>query len=203
VSRRIGLFGGTFDPPHIGHLNIAAHAAHELGLERVLFVVAHDPWQKSESRHVTAAEDRLAMTALAVEPYPRLETFDIEMRRGGPSFTIDTVEELRAAGNVEPVVIVGRDAAEGLDTWHRSDDLREACTVAVADRPAAARSNSGRSARPLPDGWRIEPFHAPLIDVSSSEIRRRVREGVPIDVLVPSSVVNYIEGHGFYSSTVW
>jgi nicotinate-nucleotide adenylyltransferase len=197
VAIRVGIFGGTFDPPHIGHLSVAVHARHALELDEVLLVVAHDPWQKRDIRQITAAEHRLEMTSLAVEGLDGLAASSVEMRRGGASYTIDTVEQLvaeaaQAGREIEPVVIVGRDAALGLDSWFRADELRDMCVIAMADRPGADDL--------LPPGWRIEPFESPLIDVSSSDLRRRIAVSAPIEVLVPSRLIDYIRSHGFYSA---
>src|SRR5215207_3168759 len=109
---RIGVVGGTFDPPHIGHLSVVVEVRHALDLDRVAVVVANDPWQKRGSRAVTAASDRLAMVQAAVEGLDGIEADDREIRRGGPSYTVDTVEELQAEEpGAEVFVVVGSDAA--------------------------------------------------------------------------------------------
>ena len=135
MGQRIGLFGGTFDPPHTGHLAGAVAARSALGLDRVIFVVANEPWQKSNQRSVTKAHHRLAMVRLLVEGVDGIEVSDLEISRGGPSYTIDTVKELRD-GDHEVILVVGADAAAGLDSWDRSDELRELVEVAVVDRRA-------------------------------------------------------------------
>ena len=195
VTVRLGLFGGTFDPPHIGHLNAAVQARHELGLETVEFMVANDPWQKRDGRILTPAHHRMEMARMATEDVTGVEASDLEVRRGGPSYTIDTVQSLAADGDVEVVVIVGFDVARGLDTWHRASELRSQATIAVADR--------GGSTGELPRGWRIERFSNSPMEVSSTALRKKVRDGAPIEVLVPKSVIDYIDHQGFYSGTTW
>jgi nicotinate-nucleotide adenylyltransferase len=194
VVRRVGIFGGTFDPPHIGHLAVAVHARDHLDLDEVMLVVANDPWQKSGDRHITAAAHRLAMVTRAVEGLDRLVASDIEIGRGGPSFSIDTVEALRRAApdRIEVVLVLGADAAVGLDTWHRADDLCDQVSVAVISR---ATTSGG-----APDRWRSSMVPMPLLEVSSTDLRSRARRGRSLDVLVPPEVVTYIEGHGIYSS---
>lgn len=193
VVRRVGIFGGTFDPPHIGHLSVAVHARDHLELDEVLLVVSNDPWQKSDRRDMASAGHRLAMVELAIDGLDRLVASDVEIGRGGPSFTIDTVEALRSASveATELILVVGADAAAGLDTWHRADELRSEVSVAVIRRPGDQRG--------APAGWRESVVPMPLLDVSSTELRGRARLGLSLDVLVPAAVVNYIRRHGIYS----
>ncbi|HPU38861.1 MAG TPA: nicotinate-nucleotide adenylyltransferase [Microthrixaceae bacterium] len=190
-ARRIGLFGGTFDPPHIGHLVPAIRAAEQLSLDVVLMVVANVPWQKAGARPISAAADRLAMVQAAVSGVERLEASDVEIRRGGQTFTIDTIAELRSsAPDDEIVVILGADAAAGLDTWQRPDDLRRECEIAVVDRPGAFAE--------VPDGFRVLRVEAPLLDVSSTDIRRRVAAGRSVRFLVPDGAVAILERRRLY-----
>jgi nicotinate-nucleotide adenylyltransferase len=190
VLRRVGILGGTFDPPHIGHLAAAVHVRDELALDEVLLVVANDPWQKSGVRPITGAAHRLAMVDEAVQGLDRLAVSDIEIARGGPSYSVDTVEALLDDG-VEPVLVVGADAAAGLDSWHRAERLRSIVEVAVLTRPGDHRTP--------PAGWRVRPVTMPTLDVASSELRTRVARGRSLDVLVPPAVVAYILRHGLYS----
>ena len=130
-GERLGLLGGTFDPPHIGHLVAAINVRHALGLGRVLLVVANVPWQKVGSRSVSPAEDRLAMVEAAVAGIDGLEASDLEIRRGGPSYTIDTLVDLAEADPAgERFLILGADAAAGLDTWERGELLPDLATLA-------------------------------------------------------------------------
>jgi nicotinate-nucleotide adenylyltransferase len=189
---RVGIFGGTFDPIHRAHLSVAESVRTALGLDRVLLVVANQPWQKEEGP-VAPAEDRYAMVAAAVREWPGLEPSRIEIDRGGPSYTIDTVRELRARDpEVELVLIVGSDVAAELDTWKDSVALRELVTVAVVGRPGA------RS--PVPDGWNVVEVPVAPFDVSSTELRRRLGAGQPVQDLVPDAVIRCIERRGLYAT---
>lgn len=189
MARRVGIFGGTFDPPHIGHLAAGVHARDQLRLDEVLFVVANDPWQKSGDRAITPAEDRLAMTQAAVGRLEGMAVSAVEIGRGGPSYSIDTVHEL-GAPDLDLVLIVGADAAGGLGTWHRAAELADAVDVGIIRRPGS------RPAAPAP--FRATMVDMPLLEVSSSELRRRVRAGGSIDVLTPPAVVDYIRERGLY-----
>ncbi len=191
VARRLGILGGTFDPPHIGHLVGAVAARDALDLDEVMLVVANDPWQKSGDRVVTEARHRLAMVELAADGLDRISASAVEIERGGPSFSIDTVEALLAEGGVEPVLVVGSDAASGLDTWHRADELKELVEVAVLTRP-------GDHPHP-PPGWRVVAVPMPAVGTSSSDLRERALAGGSLEVLVPGPVVAYIRRHGLYS----
>jgi len=192
-SRKIGLVGGTFDPPHVGHLALAACARHQLDLDEVRLIVANDPWQKSSDRKVTGAADRLAMVELAVAADDDLVVSDIEIDRGGPSYTVDTITDLVALDpKAEFSLVLGTDVAAQLDTWHRHDELRQMVTVALAERPGALRS------RPLVV-WIWSMIDMPRVRLSSSELRDRLRRGANVDFLVPASVIEYATEHGLYS----
>jgi nicotinate-nucleotide adenylyltransferase len=196
---RIGLLGGTFDPPHIGHLVAAVSVGEALALDEVWLVPNGDPWQKRD-RPVSGAGLRLSMTAAAVDGVPGLAVSDVEVRRPGPSFTVDTVAELRAEDpERDLVVIMGRDSALGLPTWERHEELLASVAIAVVDR---ALPVPGAPVPALPDlpGARIEVVPMRRIDVSSTELRRRVAEGRPIIPLVPAAVADLIARHGLYRS---
>ncbi len=194
---RLGVLGGTFDPPHCGHVVAASACREALALDRVLFVVANDPWQKSPRRQVSAAEDRLAMVEAAVARLEGAEVSRIELERGGPSYTVDTVEALaasaRSRGEPEPeqFLIVGADVADTLPTWHRAAVLAGLVTLVVVGRPGGA----GPSA---PPGWRLELVPGDLA-VSSSQVRERVAAGLDIADLVPEAVERYIAAHNLYA----
>lgn len=195
--RRVGLLGGTFDPPHIGHLVAAVSTRHALALDEVRLVPNGDPWQKRDVRPITPAEVRLAMVRAAAEGLAGVTVSDVEVSREGPSYTFDTIEALRAAEpDVEPVVVLGRDAAGMIDTWFRYRDVLSAAEVAVV-----SRGDGDEVAPPasLTDA-RVHQVAMPRIDVSSSDLRRRVGAGEPIDVLVPAAVVELIEHHCLYRS---
>src|SRR6187549_948335 len=154
-AERIGVFGGTFDPPHVGHLVAAVNVRHSLSLDRVLLMVANDPWQKSGSRCISDAADRLAMVEAAVAGVDGLEAGAAEIERGGTSYTADTLATLSSDGSRELFLIVGSDAAAGLATWERGDEVRRLSTVVVVTRPG-----DGYAAT-VPDGWECLHVEAP------------------------------------------
>lgn len=190
-ATRIGLFGGTFDPPHIGHL-VAAHQVREQrGFDEVWLVVANHPWQKDGSRVISPAEQRLAWTRSTVEGVEGLVASDIELEMGGSSYTIDTVVELRRRRpEAEFSIVVGADAAAGLDTWHRADELARLVSVIVVNRP-------GDHAAP-PSGWTTEFVPIPALDISSSELRSMVAEGRSVRFLVNDEVIASLDASGAY-----
>src|SRR5688572_955042 len=133
---RIGVFGGTFDPIHVGHLVTAVNVRHELSLDEVLLVVANDPWQKTGHQLVTPAQDRLAMVTAAIENVKGISASDVEIRRGGASYTADTLRDLqRERPDAELFLILGSDAAAGLPTWEHVDEVRALSTLVVVTRP--------------------------------------------------------------------
>lgn len=191
-DRQVGVFGGTFDPPHVGHLAIALEVRHTLALDEVWFVVAGDPWQKSEERSITPASIRLAMVEAAVAGAPGVQVSTIEIDRDGPSYTADTLTDLAAAHPNDTFhLIIGSDAAAGLDTWHRPDVVAALARVVVVDR-------GGRQGGRPPKGWRFTLTDVPVLEVSSSDLRRRVAEGAPIRGLVAAGVADLIDSHGLY-----
>lgn len=192
ASERLGVFGGTFDPPHIGHLVSAVNVRHDLGLDRVLLVVNNTPWQKVGTRAISDAESRLAMVAAAVEDVPGLEPSRIEIDAGGPSYTADTLQTLlQEDPERELFVILGDDAAAGIQTWERHDEVRDLATIVVVERPGAPPS-------PAPPGWRWIEVEVPHLEVSSTDLRARVADGRPLDYLVTHEVVACIEALGLY-----
>jgi nicotinate-nucleotide adenylyltransferase len=194
VERRggVGVFGGTFDPPHVGHVAVAANVRWALGLDQVLLVVANEPWQKAH-RPVSSAADRLAMVEAAVDGVPGVAASALEIERGGPSYTVDTLDELARHHPGAPLhVVVGADAAALLDTWERAADVRDRAGVVVVGRPGAADV--------LPPGWEATRVEVPLLDVSSTDLRARVADGRPLDGLVPPRVVVMIRERGLYAA---
>ena len=188
---RIGVFGGTFDPPHHGHIAIALEVRYALDLDQVWFVVAGDPWQKTAEREITPAETRLALTHAAVDDIEGLDVSAIEIERRGPSYTADTLEILRDLTHASWYLIVGSDAAAGLDTWHRPDDVARLATTVVVDR-------GGREGGRPPAGWPHEVIDVPSLEISTSDLRHRIATGRPIRGLVPPGVADRIEMQGLY-----
>src|SRR5688572_19578458 len=189
---RVGVLGGTFDPIHVGHLVAAVNARHELHLDVVLLVVANVPWQKAGLRAVTAAADRLAMVEAAVGGVQGIEASDIEVRRGGPSYTADTLDELtRRDPDAELFVIVGSDVADDLHTWERVDEIRARAQLVVVTRPGATP--------PELRGWRAQVLVIPALEISSTDLRRRAAEGRPLDYLIPAGAVRCIRDRGLYA----
>lgn len=187
---RVGILGGTFDPPHIGHLWLAAEARRILDLATVLLMVAGDPWQKRD-RRVSPASVRFEMVRCAVSEIEGLEASDLEMRSDGATYTVETLERLRVLEPLcEPVLILGTDSAANIGSWHRFDDLDDLCELVVADRPGADPARSV----PLP----FRSIEIGALPVSSTMVRNRVREGAPVDVLCPPCVVSSIQGLGLY-----
>jgi nicotinate-nucleotide adenylyltransferase len=189
---RIGVFGGTFDPPHIGHLSVAVEVWHALSLDRMLLVVANDPWQKRGSRALTPAADRLEMVRLAVGDLEGVAVDDREIRRGGPSYTVDTVRELLdEQPGAEVFVVVGGDAAAGVTTWEQADELARLAVMVRVRRP-------GFDAPQPATGFRWAEVEVPALEVSSSDLRARLADGRPIDVLVPAPVATWIADQRIY-----
>ncbi len=190
-AERIGVYGGTFDPVHVGHVVVATECRHALGLDRVLLVVAGDPWQK-RGKVVADAATRLLLAQAAVEGVAGVEASDLEIVRGTASVTADTLESL-AGPQRELFLILGADAVANMPTWRRLDDTRDLATVVVVERAG------DQHASPPGPGWAVERVAIPRLDVSSSEIRERLGAGRPIDGLVPSEVVREIAAHGLYT----
>jgi nicotinate-nucleotide adenylyltransferase len=189
-TERLGVLGGTFDPVHVGHVVAAVNARSALDLDRVLVVVAGDPWQKRD-RVVASASDRLVLVEAAFDSVDGIEASSIEVDRDGPSVTADTLEALQAPGR-ELFLILGADAVSNMSTWKRLDDTRSLATVVVIER-------DGEHAEPPGDGWRVEHLPIPRLDVSSTGIRDRLADGRPIDGLVPPVVVQAIRERGLYT----
>jgi nicotinate-nucleotide adenylyltransferase len=191
APERIGVFGGTFDPVHVGHVVVAAETRAQLGLDRVLLVVAGDPWQK-RGRVVAHAADRLALAATAVAGIEGVETSAIEIERGEASVTADTLEALSAPDR-ELYLVLGADAVANMPTWRRLDETRHLATVVVVERAGDAHSE------PPGAGWRVERVSIPRLDISSTDLRDRLGEGRPVDGLVPPEVVREIRRRGLYT----
>ena len=190
----IGIFGGTFDPIHTAHLELAELVRVTLDLDRMLLVVANQPWQKEGERVVTPAEDRFALVEAAARGWPGLSPSRIEIDRGGPSYTVDTVHQLLAdEPGARITLVVGSDVVAGLRTWHHEAELRNLVTLAVVGRPGADLVEP-------PPGWRALTVPAAPFDVSSTELRRRLEGGVPVEGLLPEAVIRCIRERGLYAT---
>jgi nicotinate-nucleotide adenylyltransferase len=181
---RVGVFGGTFDPVHVGHLAIANAALDELGLDRVYFVPARRSPLKQDGP-VASAEARLAMLTSATASEPRFEVSGVELDRTGPSFTVDTLEALR--GKADLFLILGSDAYADFERWHDPGRIRALATIVLAARPGAPNAPSG-----------VRMLDSPLMDISSRELRARAARGRSLRYLVPEAVLRYIEEHRLY-----
>jgi nicotinate-nucleotide adenylyltransferase len=196
---RLGILGGTFNPPHIGHLICAQEAHRELRLDRVLMIPARIPPHKPVE-HEPGAEHRLELCRRAAAGDDRFEVSTLELSREGPSYTVDTLHELTANDpQAELFLIVGGDIAAGLPRWREPERVLELATVAVAKRRGTARSSVDTALESLPGGERAQFFSMPRIGVSSTLVRRRVRSGQPIRYLVPDAVAGYIAEHRLYA----
>ena len=182
---------------HVGHLVAAVNVRHELGLDRVLLVVANQPWQKLGTRPMSDALDRLALVEAAVKGYPGLEASSIEIDRGGVSYTADTVAELSSS---EPeaslFLIIGADVAAALGTWRRLEEVRRAVTLVVVNRPGN-RLRHGGPGGPLA-GFKVESVEIPALEISSTDLRDRAATGRPLDFLVPEEAIRVIRERNLY-----
>ena len=195
---RLGILGGTFNPPHLGHLVCAQEAYRELRLDRVMLIPARIPPHKPVE-HEPGPRHRIEMCRQAVTGDDRLEVSDLELSRDGPSYTVDTLKELYDhSSDNELFLIVGGDIAVGLPEWRQPERVLELATLAIAKRRGTSRASVVASLDQLHGGKRAEFFQMPRIGVSSTMIRRRVRAGQPIRYLVPDRVARYIERHDLY-----
>ncbi|MFW6174329.1 MAG: nicotinate-nucleotide adenylyltransferase [Chloroflexota bacterium] len=195
--RKIGILGGTFDPPHNAHLAIARAAREHLGLDLVLFVPAATPWIKAGEREITPEEHRVEMTRLAVSDCPGFELSLVDVRRGGNSYSVDTITDLRCeyGPSAELFLLLGFDAVQEMDRWHRADELPAMCAIVAIGRPGARRPSELPEGHP---GREAVLMEGPMLNVSATEVRRRVAEGQPVDSLLPAAVEAYIRDNGLY-----
>jgi nicotinate-nucleotide adenylyltransferase len=185
----VGLFGGSFDPVHHGHLIVGQVAAETLGLDRLRFVPAREqPFKRG--RHGAPPEDRVAMLELAIEGHAGFELERAELERDGPSYTVDTLRTLRARDpGTELVLLLGADAAAELEQWYQAGELPGLARIVVFARPGSR----------IPESSLIQQtIRVPAIDISATDIRRRVREGRSIRYLVPDAVAEYVSRHRLY-----
>jgi nicotinate-nucleotide adenylyltransferase len=198
----VGILGGTFNPPHIGHLVMAQEAREQLGLDRVVLMPVAVPPHK-EADGDPGAEVRLALARLAAAGEEGVEVSTAEIDRGGASFTVDTLGELHERyPEQELTFIVGADMAHSLPAWREPERILELARLAVAEREGIAREDIAERLAPLHDGSRVTFFDMPRIDVSSSDIRRRVAEGRSVRHLVPDAVAQAIADRDLYRTTV-
>ncbi len=202
MSNLIGIFGGTFDPPHLGHLILTAEACQQLGLARLLWVLTPIPPHKL-NQPITPIEHRLAMLQLAIAGNPDFELSRVEMERPGPHYALDTVNLLAGQNpGVGMVYLVGSDSLCDLPTWHRPADLVSACSyIGVMRRPGQDVSITALEAILPGITPKILFVDAPLVGISSHEIRQRVAEGRPFRYFLPPSVYKYILEHNLYRVT--
>ncbi len=189
---RVGILGGTFNPPHIAHLIIAETIRVARSLDQIRWIPAGSPPHKSTD---TTAEHRLAMTRLAIAGNPGFVVSDLEIARGGASYTIDTVEALQETEpDVDFSLLIGSDSLADLLTWRRPDDIVARVPLIVYPRPGAEPNPEAATRY----AGRISYAEAPLIDLSSQSIRHRVRQGLSVRYLVPDAVNAYIAEHDLY-----
>jgi nicotinate-nucleotide adenylyltransferase len=181
---RVGVFGGTFDPVHVGHLAIANDALDELALDRVYFVPARRSPLKEEGP-IASAEDRLAMLTAAIADEPRFRISRVELDREGPSFTVDTLEGLRGEG--ELFLILGSDAYADFQRWREPARIKGLATIVLAARPGAPNAPHG-----------VRMLDSPLMDISSRELRARAARSRSLRYLVPKEALRYLEEHRLY-----
>jgi nicotinate-nucleotide adenylyltransferase len=193
MARRVGLLGGTFDPPHLGHLVVAECARVELGLDEVRLLVAGEPWMKGTAP--TPADQRLALVQAAVASDPHLAVDDRELHRTGPTYTADTLAELHAE---EPdtawYFVLGEDAAAGLPRWHRIEEAFRLATFVVVTRPG----HDGPPTAALPG--ELVHLEVPQLEVSSTQLRERYGAGLATRYLVPEAVDLWIRERGLYGA---
>jgi nicotinate-nucleotide adenylyltransferase len=197
---RVGILGGAFNPPHIGHLVCAQEALVQLGLARVVLIpVGQAPHRELEDD--PGPERRLEMVELAIADDPRFVASRTEIDRDGPAYTADTLREFRAADpDDELFLILGGDQAAALPQWHQPEQVMELAQVAVAERTNWSRNAIGIKVGRLPGAERIRYLDMPIMQVSSTSIRRRIAAGEPIRYLVPDRVANHIDANDLYSA---
>jgi len=190
---KVGLFGGSFNPPHLAHLIVAELVREQFGLDQVLWIPALIPPHKRESR-LASAEHRLEMTRLAVASNPAFAVSDLELRRSGVSYTVDTVRTLQTANpSVSYFLIIGGDSFRGFSSWYRPQEILERVPLIVYERGGRARAEMDTSLK-----GRVCFADAPRIDISSTAIRERCAQGRSIRYLVPEPVREYIIMRGLY-----
>jgi nicotinate-nucleotide adenylyltransferase len=198
AKERLGILGGMFNPPHIGHLALARTAASDLGLGQVLLTPVLIPPHKP-AKWDPGAEHRMRMCQLAIGNDPHLSVCKLELERQGPSYTVDTLRSINASDpEAELILIVGADMASTLASWREPREILRLASIAVAEREDTSRRDVLDALAPLDGEARIEFVEMPRLDISSSLVRRRLTAGEPIDELVGSEVAAYIAEHELY-----
>ena len=199
MATRIGLFGGTFDPPHLGHLILASEAQSQLELNRLLWVLTPEPPHKQE-QFITSIEHRLAMVELAIRDNPSFELSRIELDRPGPHYTLDTLKLLgEQFPEAELVPILGGDSLHDLPTWHQPKELIYACHwIGVMHRPGEATDLVALETELPGISSKVHYVDAPLLEIESREIRSRIARGQSVRYYLPASVYEYINQHHLY-----
>ncbi len=195
--QRLGLLGGTFDPPHRGHLSAAIAVRDALGLDRVDFLIANDPWQKVGERNVTPAPARVEMVHALVDGIDGIGVDEREVRRGGLTYTVETLEEIaREMPGTDVFLIVGQDTADRIHTWHRHEEVLALSTLVVVNRDQKAQQ--------VPTSLvnaRVQFVSMPLVDVSSTAVRAAVAAGEDITSMTSAAVSCLVKSHGLYGAT--
>jgi nicotinate-nucleotide adenylyltransferase len=196
-AMRLGLFGGTFDPIHLGHLVVAEQCREACGLDRVWFVVAGSPPHKTGRR--TAAEHRLEMVRIAVAGHPAFEVSEIETRRPGPHYSVETLAAVRAERpDDELFFLIGADSLVDLPSWREPDAIARQATIVVSNRPGIDPVTTADLPEFGPGALPLRAVSVPPIGIASHDLRRRVAEGRSVRYLVPRGVEAYIEANGLY-----
>ena len=202
MSQRIGIFGGTFDPPHLGHLILASEARTQLQLTRLLWALTSVPPHKLE-QPISSLEDRLAMLKLALKDEPGFELSTVDMDRPGPQYTLDTLNLIAHQNpNAELILLIGGDSLHDLPTWHLPEQIIASCRqIGVIRRPGDSIDMSSLESQIPGITDKVQFVDAPLLEISSHEIRQRVMEGMPFRYYLLPSVYEYIVSHKLYSDS--
>ena len=198
-KERIGIFGGTFDPPHLGHLILSSEIHSQLKLDRLLWVLTPAPPHKQE-RVITPLAHRQKMVELAIEDNANFELSLVEAEREGPHYSVDTVEIIKKRNpNAEVIFLMGGDSLQQLSTWHRPVDFVRACDeIGVMRRPEDAIDVASVDNAVAGLKSKLRFVDAPLLEIASSQIRRRVREKRPCRYYLPPAVYDYIQTENLY-----
>ncbi len=196
---KVGIFGGTFDPIHIGHLVVAEEARYKLGLDKVVFLPAGRPWFKND-RLITGGEKRLEMIKLGIKDNPSFDVSDIELNRDGPTYSVESIPALKEQyGGAELYFLLGMDALKDIHKWEQPDKIIEMCRVVGLTRPGYMAIDWTEIDSRIPGAsQRIQTIEVSQVEVSSSDIRMMVANDMSIRFLVPDAVIKYIAKHGLY-----